>query len=147
MSLRSRLPDVQAAKQMAVVKQRDGKGRVGKVQVPGHEVYRTVLIGRTSDGPYPHLYAECHLNTKVGLVPCEGNGPHRYGSTCCYHALGAVERRLEEGGFEIVGWFDSQEKMVKSRNLKQFAGCEPGHLYARKWGRNFPGVWFLWKRR
>ena len=113
--------------------------------MPGHDAYRTILISRVRGHPYPHLAAECLLNTPVGLVPCAGNGPHRYGSTTCYHAMAGLECGIEGKG-RIVGWFKSEGAAVRCHNLKQFQGCELAHLYAKKNGQLYQGLWFLWRK-
>lgn len=137
---------VRAAAELATIQATDRQGRVKSVSVPGHTVYRKVLVSRISSSPYPVLAAECLMVVPVGLVPCKGNW-----RTVCYHGLGAVECAVTHAGAKVLHWLkakterEAREKAVRLVNLKQFQGARLGCVVAKRQGRYGGRVWFLWR--
>ena len=147
MRLRSRVADARAVASLAVVKSRDKFGRVRSLTAPGHSCYRLVLISRVSNTPYPQLSVECNRQTPIGLVPCEGNG--RKGGNLCYHSIGGVESALRNApkgsAVKVLGWYQDESRARSSANLAQYKGARLGYVWAKKQGKLWPGLWFLWR--
>jgi len=142
LNLSSRRQNVTAAAQLATVKSSDKLGRVRSVEVPGHHTYRLVLLSRLDSAPNT-IIAECLMQTKIGMIPCKGNGR----TTTCYHSLAAVRVAAEECGARVVGWFADEKDAERSLNLKQFAGCKIGRVVPKIVGKtiNKSAVGFLWR--
>jgi len=151
MGLASRVASARAVAALATVKSRDRFGRVRSLMAPGHGCYRKILIKRVASKPYPQLSVECFRMTEINLVPCEGNGPHRYGSTICFHSIGAIETALANAPkgsrVKVLGWYRDEGRARSSANLAQYQGAEVGYVWAKKWGRLWPGLYFIWRKK
>ena len=142
LNLPSRRENVSAAAQLATVKSSDKLGRVRSVEVPGHHAYRLVLLSRLDSAPNT-IIAECLMQTKIGMIPCKGNGR----TTVCFHALAAARVAAEKCGAKVVGWLADEKDAERSLNLKQFAGCKIGRVTPKVVGRvvSKSSFWFLWR--
>ena len=142
LNLPSRRLDIRAAAQLATIKSCDKLGRVRAVEVPGHHEYRLVLLSRQDSMPST-IIAECLMQTKIGMIPCIGNGQH----SVCYHALSGIKVAAEECGARVIGWFADKKDAKRALNLRQFRGCHVGRTVPKVAGRikEKSAVWFLWK--
>ena len=147
MKLRDRVQDARAVASLSVVKSRDKFGRVRSLTAPGHDCYRLVLISRVSSDPFPKLAVECNRQTPIGLVPCEGNG--RKGGNLCYHSIGAIEKALlnapKGSAVKVLGWYQDESRARSSANLAQYKGARLGYVWAKKQGKLWSGLFFLWR--
>lgn len=112
-SLIKRKPKADVAKQFVGVLQRDNKGRVKVVLVPGSNAKRYHVILRRFPG---RITAECRLDNFCGHLNCPGNSRRGSKGTICYHSRAAVDFTIAEADMRAY-WCQSKEDQLKVRQM------------------------------
>jgi hypothetical protein len=135
MCLLSQLEDARAALRFANIIERDYKGRVKVVAVPGHggRRYEVILRWRPMG-----VTVECRQDQTLGYQPCPSQASNQ--KRLCYHALASVTLALREQGF-AVAWAKDRVGLRRLRNV------HAGNIFwVMPWQSNNQ-VWVLgWKK-
>ena len=118
--LASRVRKAKAAARFAIVINRDGKGRVRNVHLPGTDgKLRMVLLQRhrvrgdpvTEWGLSTTCNAVVERGDVVGYVPCPGNSY----ATVCYSSMAAILVALDRAGYDVSFCATARDAMRLSR--------------------------------
>ena len=106
-----RIKDAKFLANLAKVQQKNKKGQITSLTVPGSNAKTYDEIIRRRNGT---LSVECLCNTSGGHQACKGNS-----ISLCYHAIAGAIATIEQSGYKVTAIADQKDNAIK---LKNFGG-------------------------